>query len=267
MSEIQLLEKFSPSMLIDYISCPMSFYYKNIAKLKLPQQPQIHLLFGTAVHAAVENIYIGKDPFGIFEETFDKEKLLPEEYAKYEEFVPLGKEMIKNYQAEHPMLDKLYDLNNGQSELYIRKKLVHPLTGEEMEIPMSGRIDRMTHTGRVVEYKTSARPWQENDVVYRTQTMLYNLWYYTEYKTVPEETVYIILIKQYKKTSKTKVVQILTNHATINELASMFDEVKIMITKINNRIFEKPAGFHPNWCDCRKFEALLFNNIKVDSKK
>ena len=263
---MQLLEKFSPSMLIDYMNCPMSFYYKNIAKLKLPQQPQIHLLFGSAIHAAVENIYINEDPFKIFDETFDKEKLLPEEYAKYEEFVPLGQEMIKNYQAEHPMLDKLYDLNNGQSELYIRRKLINPLTQEEMEIPMSGRIDRMTNTGKIIEYKTSARPWQQNDVVYRTQTMLYNLWYHSEYQTVPEETLYIILLKQHKRTSSSKVIQVLSNHATINELASMFDEVKMMLTKINNRIYERPKGFHPSWCDCRKFEALLFNN-KTNNKK
>lgn len=265
---MQLLEKFSPSMLIDYMSCPMSFYYKNIAKLKLPQQPQIHLLFGSAIHAAVENIYINEDPFKIFTETFDKEKLLPEEYAKYEEFVPLGHEMIKNYQAEHPMLDKLYDLNNGQSELYIKRKLINPLTQEVMEIPMSGRIDRMTNSGKVVEYKTSARPWQQNDVVYRTQTMLYNLWYHSEYQTVPEETIYIILIKQFKRTGKSKVIQVLSNHATINELASMFDEVKMILTKINNRIYEKPKGYHPHWCDCYKFEKLLnFNQQRSTIKK
>lgn len=264
---IQLLDRFSPSMMIDYLSCPLSFYYKNIAKIQLPQQQQIHLLFGTAIHAAVENIYINEDPYKIYEETFDKEKLLPEEYAKYEEFKPLGREMIKNYQKEHPILDKLYDLNNGQSELYIRKKLINPLTHEEMEIPMSGRIDRMTNSGRIVEYKTAARPWNPNDIVFRTQTMLYNLWYYTEYQTIAEETVYIILIKQFKKTGKTKVIQVLTNHATINELASIFDEVKIILTKINNRVFERPTGFHPHWCDCKKVESLLFNNIKVDAKK
>lgn len=264
---MELLEKFSPSMAIDYMNCPMSFYYKNVAKLKLPQQQQIHLLFGSAIHAAVENIYVDKDPYSIFNETFDKSKLTPSEYSKYEEFKPLGHEMIKNYQKEHPMLDKLYNLNDGQSELYIKRKLINPLTHEEMSIPMSGRIDRMTTSGKIVEYKTSARPWKQDDIAYRTQTMLYNLWYHSEYGIVPEETIYIILIKQYKRTVNTSVVQVLANHATINDLASTFEEIKIMLTKINNRVFDKPKGYHPSWCDCKKFEALLFNNIHHNRTK
>jgi len=255
----QLLEKFSPSMILDYMSCPRSFYYNYIARIKLPQK-QIHLLFGTSVHAAVENIYDKIDPYGIFEMTFDINRLEESEKHMHAEYVELGKEMIKNYAAEHDTLNNLYNLNNGKSELYIKRKLTNPLTGKETPIPMSGRIDRMTNDGIIVEYKTSKNAWNPKETKFKIQTLMYNLWYYSEYHEMPKETLYIILLKKYKTDRKNdKVIQVLSNHSTINDIASMFDEIELTLEKINRREFPLPDGFHPQWCSCRKMkEALNF---------
>lgn len=254
------IEKFSPSMMIDYISCPLMFYYRYISKIQLPQK-QIHLLFGSAIHASVEKIYDKEEPYSIFNEIFIKSKLLDDEKEKHKEYVALGHEMIKNYIKDHVTLDALYDLNNGQSELYIKRYLTNPLTNEKSSLPMSGRIDRLTDDGKIVEYKTSAKKWTADAVNYKIQTLLYNLWYYSEYENLPTETLYIILLKKYKKVGRGETYQLLSKHCTIDELASTFEEVEININKINNNEFERPRGYHLAWCDCYLYEDFLnFNN-------
>jgi len=250
------LEKFSPSMILDYINCPKCFYYKYIAKIQLPQK-QIHLLFGSAVHAGIEEMYDNKDPIPTFIKTFDKNKLTEEEKKLHVEYLALGEEMLKNYSEIHPVLDNLYNLNQGRSEVYIKRNLINPLTGEESSLPISGRIDRLTTESRIIEYKTSANKWKEDDMNYKVQTLLYNLWYYSEYKDLPLETIYIILLKKYKNTGKGEVHQVFSKHCTITELASTFDEIEIILQKISNGEFERPLVNHPYWCDCYKYEEAL----------
>lgn len=250
------LTKFSPSMLIDYLNCPLSFYYKYIAKIQLPQK-QVHLVFGSAVHAAVEEIYNKHDPYEAFKREFDKKKLLEEERKDFKSFYDLGIEMIKNYEKEHVTLDNLYNLANGKSELYIKRKLINPMTGEESTLPMSGRLDRLTDDGRIIEYKTAGKKWTKEDLSYKLQTNLYNLWYYSEHGVMATETVYIILLKKYKHQGRGETYQVLTKHCTLEELTSAFEEIEILLQKINNRDFERPDGYHPQWCDCYRFEEIL----------
>ena len=252
------LEKFSPSAIITYVNCPLSFYYQYIAKIQLPQK-QIHLLFGGAVHSAIEGMYNKLEPHGIFDEKFDINKLSAEEKSLHEEYVKLGHEMVKNYVAEHGILEDLYHLNAGTSELYIKRHLKNPITGELSSIPMSGRIDRLTDAGIIIDYKTSSHKWSAEDTGYKIQTELYNLWYYSEYGRLPEETLYIVLLKKYKEVDKkeSQVIQLLSKHCTMDELASTFEEVEIILSKINNGDFERPLGFHPPYCDCHRYEEAL----------
>lgn len=253
------LDRFSPSMLIEYLNCPLSFYYRYIAKIKLPQK-QIHLVFGSAVHAAIEALFENKEPIEAFDKEYDINKLMDDEKDLHTEYKSLGYEMIKNYMKEFPTLDNLYNLSDGQSELYIRKKLRNPITGEETEIPISGRIDRITDSGKIIEFKTSKNKWKKADLNYKLQTQLYNLWYYTEYNKMPEETLYIVLLKKYKHEGRGETFQVLSEHCTIDDLASTFEEIKYLLAKINNNEFERPSGFHPKWCDCYRFEEALTIN-------
>jgi len=260
---MQLIQKFSPSMMIDYLNCPKLFYYRYIAKIQLPQK-KIHLEFGSAVHAAIEDSFDGKDPHKAFTDTFNINNLLPEEHDLFEEYTELGHEMVTNWIDRLDMIDGIYDIRKGQSELYIRKVLSNPITGESFEIPMSGRIDRLTDSKRIIEFKTAGKPWNDADLNFKLQTNLYCLWYWNEYGEMPEEIVYIVLLKKYKNKEelvknykKDQYIQILPLHLTIEDLASTFEEVKVLLDKINNREFDEPNGYHPSWCDCRKYEEIL----------
>lgn len=249
---------FTPSMLIEYLNCPLSFYYKYIAKIQIPQK-QIHLLFGGGVHEAIEKgIYEEGDPYKIFEKKFNIDRLTDEEKNLHEEYLELGKEMIKNYAEVHPLLDSMHGLNDGTSELRIKGTLINPITNEPTSLPVSGRIDRITNGHKIVEYKTSKNKWKENDLNFKIQTDIYNLWFYMKYGFLPEETVYIILLKKYKeKTRDKQVYQVLTHNSSMTELASTFEEIEILINRINCGEFRRPSGWHPKWCDCYKFEEYL----------
>lgn len=180
------IDRFSPSSIQLYIDCPLAFYYNYIAKIQIPQK-KIHLLFGTAIHQAIEDgIYGKQNPYEVFENTFEKSKLLDEEKNLHKEYVDLGLEMVKNYSKAHPILNKLYHLNNGESEKYIRRNLINPITGEESSLPMSGKLDRLTFSennehnhpySRIIEYKTSKNKWKVEDANFKIQTLLYNLWF------------------------------------------------------------------------------------------
>lgn len=259
MSNTKLISKISPSMVIDYCNCPKLFYYRYVAKIQLPTK-QIHLVFGSAVHEAIEAIYEKRKPLETFAEKFDKSKLIDEEKEMYDEYYKLGIEMIKNYNEKHPSFDSLYNLNEGKSEIYFKEKIRNPLTGEESTLPLSGRIDRLTDAGKIVEYKTSKNSWKTEDLAFKTQTLLYNLWYHTKFDKVPDETLYIVLLKKSKNIGKGETIQVLSNHSTINELAGVFEEIELITEKIENREFDRPTGYHPKWCDCWKYSELLEQN-------
>ncbi len=260
------INRVSPSMIGLYLQCPVSFYYQYIAKIHLPQK-QIHLLFGSAIHKAIEEgVYKKNNPFDVFKKVFIKDKLLDEEKEFFQEYVMLGKEMIKNYINSHSTLNSMYNLNNGESEIYVKRTLVNPLTNEKSSLPMSGRIDRLvfaTNTSskkqynRIVEYKTAKNKWNENDSNYKIQTLMYDLWFYSEYGIFPDEIIYIILLKKYKKFETDQTYQILTVKHSLVDLAATFDEIELIIHKINNNEFERPKGYHPRWCDCYKYEEAL----------
>jgi CRISPR/Cas system-associated exonuclease Cas4 (RecB family) len=256
------LERISPSMISTYLDCPENFYYTYIAKLHLPKK-QIHLEFGSAVHYAIEQMYKGaEDPIAHFKEHFDITKLLDNEKEEYESHIELGVEMLTNYFEQHTMYDKLYELSPGMSEKYIRRELINPITGETTSLPISGILDRLTDSGRIIEYKTSKNKWKVDETRFKVQNLVYNLWYYSEFGRLAEETVYFILLKKFKNHKRDQTVQVITSNVTIDELASAFDEIELIIKKIQHGIFERDESqYHAKWCDCYRYkEALNITN-------
>lgn len=254
-----VIDRLSPSGYMCYVNCPLDFYYGYIAKIQLPQ-PVIHLVFGSAVHKAIEEMYNGDPDYtAVFSAHFTPEMLDPESRAKYSEYYLMGLEMLKNYFAQHTALNALYGLNEGKSELRFRNYLRHPYTGQMSSVPLSGIIDRLAlgiQQSRVVEYKTAAKEWDTRDPKFRVQSLLYNLWYYTQHGEIADETLYLILLKKFKKHSKDKTLQIIPYKATLDDLASMWEEFELVVEKINAGIF--PRGkCNKHMCNCYKYEKLL----------
>ncbi len=248
------IEKISASMVLDYMNCPLSFYYHYIAKIQLPTKA-MPLVFGNGIHAGIDAFYSGKDPYEAFLKNFDKSKLSQEELPDYERHVFLGQQMLEDYVKEAPLLDSLYNLKEGTSEKYFKKHLVNPLTKQLSSLPFTGRIDRLTVGNRIIEYKTasSKKPGPEE---YRLQTNVYSLWYYSEFGKFPEEVVFIVLLKKERSNEEEKLYQVFTMHPMETELASTFDDIELIIQKINAAEFPRHTSFIP-WCDCKKCDELL----------
>ena len=87
----------------EYIACPRSYFYKYVLGWK-PEEPSIHLIFGTSWHIAMEHLLIyGYDPRTVEEASY----LLTQEYRKsfsdlmddvyYPKTPGFAKEMLSKY--------------------------------------------------------------------------------------------------------------------------------------------------------------------------
>jgi len=254
-----VLDRISPSMIANYLSCPLSFYYGYIAKIQLPST-RIHLSFGSAVHKSIEEMYNGHpNPIEIFKENFKREELDDEGKKMFAEYYPLGLEMISNYLEAHVELDKIYDLNTGASEHRFRRFILNPMTGEPSKVPLSGVVDRLTSgkSNIIVEYKTSKTEWDPKETRFKVQSLLYNLWHYAEHGKIADKTLYIVLLKKHKRTKRDKVMQIIEYVPTEEDLTEAWYEVECILDQIESGKFDRPATGHPRFCDCYKYEALL----------
>ncbi len=255
------IERISASMIGSYLSCPLSFYYGYIAKLKL-EKTSIHLSFGSAVHKALEQFHKGDENYvQHYIDMFKRDELDKQGQDMFAEYYPLGLEMIKNMVAFYPQLDDTYKLFPGVTEQYFRRDIINPITGETLRIPVSGVTDLTTDSKCIIDYKTSKKVWDIKDkqtlTKVRVQSHIYNLWYYAEHGEVADKTLYLIMLKKYKQTARDDVIQVLEYTPTIDELASAFEEVDLIIDKIEAGIFDRPTKNHPPYCDCYKYERLL----------
>lgn len=255
------LDRVSPSMIGCYLSCPLDFYYKYVAKVQMPFD-KIHLVFGSAIHKALEDMLVVKDPTKVFVKEFDIKKLNDGEQHLHKEYLALGKEMIINYIEKYPTLDKLYGLSKGTPEKRVRRHLINPITGEESSVPLSGIIDKLTDNGCIIEYKTSKNKWKETETKFKVQFLLYNLWYYSEHNKLADKTIYLVLLKKFKRHKRDQVLQVIEASVTHDDLAEAFEEVELVIDKIHSGMFDRPTGYHPPYCDCYKYEKLLGVNKK-----
>lgn len=255
--EAHFLDRISPSMVGVYLQCPLAFYYKFVAKLQIPEE-NLHLLFGTAVHKVMEEMYNGDpEPFHWFNDTFVKENLDPKSQERYAEFKYLGEDMVRNYLALQPRLDSIYLLSKGQSELRFRQVLLNPISGEPSRIPVSGVVDRYLAGNRVVEYKTSAKKWDKKETKFKVQSRLYSLWAYTQTGEIPSEVLYFVLLKQFKQSMNDKTLQVIRYQPTKEDLAEAWEELDTILEKIEHGHFERATQDHPPFCDCYKYEKAL----------
>lgn len=223
--------------------------------------------FGTAFHKALEYDLIRKtcledkklhqekqviEMKRIFLENFKKSMFLPEEEKKYEELVVTGMKMIEMYFRELPRLEELYGIKTGESEVWLKASLKDPFTGEELPILTIGIADRISSEEIILEFKTSAGKWDEKDIKTKWQTIFYG-WFHWQMKgRHPKKIVYLIFTKQ-----KTPQLQIIETNYLQEDYAKLFQECKNIINKVELGIFDRPEGFHQNFCDCYKFEEAL----------
>lgn len=114
------------SSLRTYLECPGKFYEQYILGLEswIPE-----LEYGTMLHAEVEKYHKG------------------EEYS----------DTIEPYAEWH----KATGEPHGRIEAQFLVPLAHPLSGEDLPVPLSGTMDRITDK-RIYDFKTSSKSWSQS---------------------------------------------------------------------------------------------------------
>lgn len=275
------IKRITPSMIGQYKKCPKAFYYSSWLGLKLPQTMR-HLEFGTAFHAALDNIYEQYDnadgwslaDFSIAKKQFtdkfteksvdilefqQKAYKYPDPVAAqketYETMLADGIAMLKEYWDRKEELRANHGIDPKEFELIMKIPVHNPDTQEILEIPMSGRLDAISADESIVEFKTSSAKYDPIETRSLPQSLSYNLLHYCKYGRLPKRLSYVVIIKGRKKSGDR--IQVLSYEYDKADIATFFEEVKAILSKIRNREFDKPLKNHDRWCDCQKFEEAL----------
>ena len=152
----RILQQFTMSYtaLSKFLRCPLAFYYETV--LKVPHQKNDALAFGSAVHYALERMFVDmKEKGGVFP---DEEFVLKSfNYAMRVEsasFSPVQYE--RRMEQGHTLLSEYYAhyVNTFHKDVEIEYKVArYVLSG----VPVTGKIDRIElygNTCKVIDYKT-----------------------------------------------------------------------------------------------------------------
>jgi DNA helicase II / ATP-dependent DNA helicase PcrA len=169
-SEIFYNEQLSVTALNNYLECPWKYFYRNL--LRIPERRQKHLLFGTAMHAAVEDFFktrlkreTGKEYLlESFERHMSETSL---EEAELRESIKRGRESLAVWYDERSNA-WLLPYKNEQN-----------IFGVEFEsVRLSGKLDKVEFAGEsevfVTDYKTG-KARSRNDIEGKTRESNGNL--------------------------------------------------------------------------------------------
>lgn len=247
------IRSISHSMIRDYLNCPKLFYYRYILNVKLLSK-NINLIFGSAIHKAVENFYNDTDPFEGFNQEFKKEKITPFDEKEFTEHCNEGKRLIENFRDSIGEFERYHGITRqGDSEIKFREWFKDPVTGTLLRIQSSGRFDRLTHSGQLLEIKTSSKPYKQDEINEATQASMYMLARLMQTNEIPREFFYIIFIKGRKKDP----IQVLRTTRTKEELSQFFQTIDLILKGIQGGQFGEGTGFMHKFCDCKEYEKAL----------
>jgi len=148
--------RMSATNLNSYLKCPVSFFYQNI--IRVPSAKNDTMTFGSAIHAALDELYSSSRSVGSSEDAIDilrntftqKMKASRESFtdANFERRIFYGNTILSKYYKAYE--NEIKKEVNVETEVY--------LNNCEIEgIPIRGQIDKLVLNGReahVVDFKT-----------------------------------------------------------------------------------------------------------------
>lgn len=257
-------KKLSPSALSTFIECPLKFYFKNLAKIKEPDEVEDKVdarLFGNIFHRAAEKMYM---PF--FKESREvtlEELLALEKNINYldvliqEAFkdVFLGEKSQRNYKVEgkntivFKVIKKylLQLIENDKNyvpfsiiglELDVENIFEFELNRQQKKVKLGGQIDRLDRTKdrlRVIDYKTGG-----DKLEFDTVASVFDHEFIRDTKAIFQTFVYSYMVSE----------QFADRHITP------------MIYQIKN-LFDSQSGLDISSKTVTEFENQNFNSIKM----
>ncbi len=265
----RVLQQFimSYTALSKFLRCPLAFYYETI--LKVPFQKNDALAFGSAVHYALERMFLdmkekngefpGKDHvLGAFNSAL---------YSEASCFTPVQFE--RRMEQGHTLLTEYYNhyLNSFQKNVEIEFKVPRYILDG---VPVTGKIDKIELNGnscKVVDYKTgdpdksanaNTAPPNEKEPLggdYWRQMVFYKLLLENYEEKSWKVTLGMFDYIQKSKTGEYKqiVVPVFANDEEI-----VRGQIKDTYGRIMNHEFDKGCGKETcHWCNFAKRYELI----------
>ena len=170
LKELFLTQGISATALNNYLQSPWEYFFTNL--LRVPKAPDKHMLYGTAVHAALRDLFEQVRAEEAFDQAYliarfrDQVSRLPFSEHDFEEALKKGEESLAGYfKTYHKAFVAPY-----ATEFNI---LVNFDIGDGIVIPLRGILDKMELVSdghmHVVDYKTG-KPKSRNDIEGNTKS-------------------------------------------------------------------------------------------------
>ncbi len=258
----------SPSVLTDYIDCPLKFYYKHILRLEAPKEDddKTSLVFGTFFHASAEHFELSGRKASLaecMEQAY--EQLKQEEKGLISQF---HRDMVENYlRGLQSYYERMPDRHFQEAE----KEFVMNVAMEGMQLKFGGKIDRIDQEGEnliLCDYKTGGNdeqykqidslfePEKADRAKYLFQIMFY-AWLLWKQKPIGVQILYI-----HKLQSKDYKPKVLTyDLQTHNQFDQKIKEyIKELFDTSEGKMWNsKPSEKKCRYCD---FSSLCPNPKK-----
>lgn len=189
--KLKKMERYSPTMLVEYISCPLLFYFDKIAGLK--QEKDVEETFtpaviGSVLHKILENIYKPFEGTEVTEKNL--EDIIENAEKNFDETLEKAVKECKmefilyNYGGKNNLFKNIMRslvnrvIENDKNELPFRIVKVEEalkdefkinVKGKELTLNIFGRLDRIDEKNgitRIIDYKTSGfefKPYNQNN--------------------------------------------------------------------------------------------------------
>lgn len=265
----RVLQQFimSYTALSKFLHCPLAFYYETI--LKVPYQKNDALAFGSAVHYALERMFLDmKQNGGVFP---DKEHILGAfNSALYSESSCFTQvQFDRRMEQGHTILSEYYDdnINKFHKDVEIEYKVPRYILDG---VPVTGKIDKIEISAdgcKVVDYKTgdpdkSATPMtappNEKEPLggdYWRQMVFYKLLLENQEERSWKVNIGMFDFVQKSKdgTYKNKIVPVFAQDEEI-----VRGQVKDSYSRIMNHEFDRGCGKETcHWCNFAKRYELI----------
>jgi len=257
----------SATSLSKYLHCPLAFYYENI--LKVPFQKNDALAFGSAVHSALERMFLDmKWKKGVFP---DKDHLLGAfKSALFSEascFTPI--QFDRRMEQGTTLLGEYYDhyIHSFHTDVEIELKVPRYLLDG---VPITGKIDKLELNGdtcKVVDYKTgdpdrsaiaNVAPPNDKEPLggdYWRQMVFYKL-LLEHYEDKPRKVT--IGMFDYIQKSKTGEYKQIVVPVYAQDEATVRKQIKDVYFSIMNHEFDRGCGEETcHWCNFAKRYELI----------
>jgi putative RecB family exonuclease len=259
----------SASQINLYSDCSLKYKFRYIDKIPKPSS-SIHLVFGSAIHKALEELNkslaskkIGlEDVYQYFHNDWEKEKEKQEIRENFisEKLYTMGLNSLEKYYNEH--LD--YEIIGSETKFNV--PIIYP-DGEKEKFTLFGIIDSIiTKKNKliIVDYKTSKEPYEKFKIDTSIQLAMYSYAFrhllkenIIELKKKKEDYIsYCVILKDYETLNgEIKIQRKKIDDFQINKMLNMIKQTK---RGIDSELFLPNYQSMCKWCEFKK-ECLNYD--------